>query len=278
MGLVMPLAKPYCIDIYQGDTVLGANDEGFVQVKAAGIAFLDHKASQGLDEVDSLCAFRRRKWMNGVAVPVTDIDGTVLQVQPRFGFYHFNGTGAASAEGAHFIASVKAAGYAPGDDLCLDWEDIGASGYQQPALWADQFCTTVEQWSGFPIKVYGGDAPREQLAKASSAVIDRFAKRRLWFCQYGNFQSNLVPVPWKGQPFQWQDDGDQWGPGPHTIPGITRYCDNSTVVGGMTVAKLAAGWAGGVIVPPVTKPPVKEETVWSEITGMFKRLFATSGT
>jgi hypothetical protein len=35
-----------------------------------------------------------------------------------------------------------------------------------------------------------------------------------------------------------------FGPGPHRIPGITTLCDNSTVVGAMTVAKLDQLWAG----------------------------------
>ena len=39
--------KPYCIDLYHLDAVVGANCEGFAQVKAQGIAFLDHKATQG---------------------------------------------------------------------------------------------------------------------------------------------------------------------------------------------------------------------------------------
>jgi hypothetical protein len=41
--------KPYCIDLYHLDAVVGANCEGFAQVKAQGIAFLDHKATQGTD-------------------------------------------------------------------------------------------------------------------------------------------------------------------------------------------------------------------------------------
>lgn len=235
--------RPYCIDIYQGDNVLGDNDEGFASVKAAGIAFLDHKASQGTEEVDRRCAFRRAKWMDGVPVAVTDVDGASLKVAPRFGFYHFNGGGAAAAaEAAHFIATVKPL-WRRGDDLCLDWEDIGASGHQLPAQWADEFCDAVEQWCGFPIKVYGGDAPREQLLRASAKIIDKFKRRRFWFCDYGVYKPPLVPLPWQSVgPFQWQDDGDQYGPGPHTIPGIAGYCDNSTLVGTMTVAKLAAGW------------------------------------
>lgn len=244
---VMTLNKPYCIDIYQGDTVQGDNDEGFAQVKASGIAFLDHKASQGADETDRMCALRRKAWMDGVAVPVIDVDGTALQVPPQFGFYHFNGTGPAASEAAHFKAAVLAAGFQRGDDLCLDWEDIirGASKFQQPPTWADDFCNVTEDWCGFAIKIYGGNTPREQCPKASSAIIDRLTARRFWDCQYGIYRADLLPLPWqKIGPFQWQDDGDQWGRGPHTIAGLKGYCDNSTVVGAMTVAKLYAGWGG----------------------------------
>jgi hypothetical protein len=242
--------RPYCIDIYQGDDVLdapGQVDAGFVKAKAYGIAFLDHKASQGTGMVDSRCALRRSKWMDGEPIPVTDIDGTVLQLKPRWGFYHYNGGASAASEAAHFLAVVKPM-FEKGDDLCLDWEDIGLSGTQMSAEWADDFCKDVEDWSGFPMKVYGGDAPRKQLLRASTAILERFAARRFWFCQYGAFNTALVPLPWKGKPagvFQWQDNGDQYGPGPHTIPGVERYCDNSTVVGAMTVAKMYALWGGG---------------------------------
>jgi lysozyme len=241
--------KPCCIDLYQGDNVIDSPGPlgGFSQVKAQGIAFLDHKASQGVAEQDSRVAARYSAWMNSATIAVTDVDGTQLKLTPRFGFYHFNGTSSASAEAANFIATVKPI-FNKGDDLCLDWEDIGASGYQQPASWADDFCKAVEDWCGFPIKIYGGDAPREQLvaSRASSTVLDNFASRRLWFCEYGPFSPMLLPLPWQsGGPFQWQDDGDDSGPGPHTIPGISNLCDNSTVVGTMTVAKLNAAWGGG---------------------------------
>lgn len=249
----MPTNKPYAIDLYQGDDVLdlpGQIDAGFAQVKAAGIAFLDHKATEGIGLKDSMCALRYQHWMDDEPVPVTDIDGTILQLRPRFGFYHFNGTGMASAEAAHFIATVKPL-FSPGDDLILDWEDIGASGFQQSASWADDFCKAVEDWCGFPIRVYGGDAPREQLLHATLPILSNFEQRRLWFCQYGAFNASLVPEPWKGSRspyvFLWQDDGDHYGPGPHTIPGISGYCDNSTVVGSMTVRKLYEGWGGGKV-------------------------------
>ena len=248
----MTTNRPCCIDLFHGNNVVdlpGLPLAGFAQVKASGIAFLDHKASQGNSAAawDPRCAARRTAWMDGAPIAVTDVDGAALQLPPRFGFYHFNGIGTAAAEAANFKAAVMAAGYAGGDDLTLDWEDIGASGYQQPASWADDFCKATEDWCGFAIKVYGGDAPRQQLRGAASAIVDNFSRRRLWFCQYGVFNQVLVPLPWKETgPFQDQDDGDQFGPGPHTVPGISPgYCDNSTVVGAMTVARLAAGWPKG---------------------------------
>ena len=239
--------RAYCIDIYQGDNVVGDHDEGFASVKALGIAFLDHKASQGVDKTDRMAAFRLPKWLEGPPIVVIDVDGSSLQLAPRAGLYHFNGTASAKAEASHFITVVKPL-WKPGIDLTLDWEDIGASGYQRPASWADDFCKYVEDTFGFAVKVYGGDAPREQLAIASTAIVENFRKRRLWFCQYGQFAPSLVPSPWKqsGSVFQWQDDGDSFGPGRHVIPGISGYCDNSTVVGTMTVAKMNAEWGGGL--------------------------------
>ena len=110
--------QPYCIDIYQGDNVIDSPGPlgGFSQVKAQGIAFLDHKASEGVSEQDSRVAARYTAWMNGGTITVTDVDGTTLKLAPRFGFYHFNGTGSAAAEAANFIAAVKPI-FNKGDDL-----------------------------------------------------------------------------------------------------------------------------------------------------------------
>lgn len=247
--------NPCCIDINHANNVRdypGRPLGGFAEAKASGIAFLDHKASQGTAFADPAVARRRAAWMGDkTTIRAVDVDGSVLQLAPRFGFYHFNGAGAAADEAAYFLSVVRPL-FERGDDLCLDWERIGASGFCQPATWADAFCSAVEDWCGFPIKVYGGDVPREELSEelssASSALLERFAARRLWFCEYGAFHPSLVPAPWRAAgPFQWQDDGDQYGPGPHAIPGIDGYCDNSTVAGSMTVAQLAAGWGGGAV-------------------------------
>lgn len=241
----MAVFKPICIDIYQGDDV--SDDPtplaGLDLVKAQGVAFLIHKASEGPTEQDSRYAARRAKWMSTGTIPVTEVDGSTLSLQPRFGAYHFFHGQDPATEAKNFLA---AATLTPNDEAFIDWENVGASGYAPPAAAADAFCCAVEDAIGQSCDVYGGNVPREQLAMSgvSSAIIDRFADRMLWLCGYGGFQPSWMPLPWQSQkyPWLWQDDGDQYGPGPHTMPGIARYCDNSTVIGPVTVRQLYAEW------------------------------------
>jgi Glycosyl hydrolases family 25 len=238
---------PYCIDIYAGDEVADAPGKplaGFDRVKTAfnGIAFLDHKASEATGHKDARVGSRYQHWMDGKPIRVVDVTGDVLMIPPRFSFYHFNGPMTdIQAEVDNFLGAIKPY-YKPGDDVCLDWEAIGASGYQVSAAKADTWCRMVEDKLGRSCKVYGGNVPREQLPRAASDVIDRFSKRRFWFCEYSSVLHS-IPIAWqKTGIYQWQDDGDQYGPGPHRIPGMQGYCDNSTVVGGMTVDRLNQMW------------------------------------
>jgi len=238
---------PYCIDIYWGDEVVdrpGQPLAGFDDVKKShnGIAFLDHKASEGTGRKDPRVGSRYRHWMDGGTIEVTDVNGDRLRIPPRFGFYHFNGPMTdINGEVRNFLAAIDGL-YKPGDDVCLDWEGIGASGFQVSAVRADQWCQEIENKLGRSCKVYGGNVPREQLIRAPSQMVDRFSRRRFWFCEYSSRLHN-IPVAWQDTGiYQWQDDGDQFGPGPHTIPGMRGYCDNSTVVGSMTVAKMNELW------------------------------------
>lgn len=253
--------KPCCIDLYQGDDVSDnpTSLAGLDRVKQSGIFALIHKASEGTTEVDSRYDARRAKWMSG-SIKVTDQVGSVLTLSPLFGAYHFfHGTSDADAvaEAKHFLLVSR---LKPGDMAFLDWEAVGASGFQPSVAAADAFCQTVEQALGAPIGVYGGNVPRERFAAspASAAVLERFSKRPLWFAAYGGVRDlTELPEPWKKVgTFLWQDDGDRYGPGPHTIPGINRYCDNSTIVAPLTLAALHSQWLGSEpgIAPPKPKP------------------------
>lgn len=259
----MTIYKPCCIDIYHGNNVSDSPSAlaGLDRAKASGIFALIHKVTEGTKTVDARYDARRQKWMSGGAIRVTDVDGSEIFVPPIFGGYHFFHGQDPAGEATFFLRMAR---LGPGDLPFIDWEAVGASGYYPSIAAADEFCQTVEQALGRPCGVYGGNVPRELFDAGGAAqdVLERFSKRPLWFCAYGG-ESNLtrLPEPWKETGvFLWQDDGDQTGPGPHTIPGIDGYTDNSTVVSPATFATLHAEWLtlGGVEPPaaPAT-PPVK---------------------
>jgi GH25 family lysozyme M1 (1,4-beta-N-acetylmuramidase) len=233
------MSDPFVIDLYQGDNVQDTPGPlgGFARVKAynSGIAFLIHKASEGLAEVDSRYQARRAAWMNGVPVTVTDVNGEILQLVPRFAAYHFLHGQDPEGEARHFLTTAQ---LRPGDDAVVDWEEVGATGFQPSADAVDAFCNVVERALGFPIIVYSGNVAKEQL----KGKDPRFAKRRLWLAQYSTHFT--VQESWTS-PWLWQNNGDQAGPGPNTIPGIDGFCDNSRIVPPMTIKRLNAEWGGG---------------------------------
>jgi hypothetical protein len=238
--------KPCCIDIYQEDDVSDNPTllAGLDRVKALGVFACIHKASEGTGERDRRYDARRAKWMSGAPISVTDVDGSKLSLPPTWGAYHFFHGVDPVGEAKNLLLTSR---LHPTDMAVVDWEAVGASGYQPSVEAVDTFCQAVEAATGRPCGVYGGNVPRERFEaeKVSDAVLERFAARPLWFCAYVAKIATLIPIPWQNVGvWLWQDDGDQYGPGPHTMPGISNYCDNSTVVGDMTFAKLHAQWIG----------------------------------
>jgi GH25 family lysozyme M1 (1,4-beta-N-acetylmuramidase) len=231
------MTRPFVIDINHGDNVQDTPGPlgGFARVKAAGIAFLIHKATEGTTFVDPRYQARRAAWMNGIPVPVTDVTGEVVSITPRFAAYHFFHGEDPQAEAEFFLNTAR---LQHGDDAVVDWEAIPGSGFIPNADAVDQFCNIVEQELGFPIIVYSGNAAKEKL----SGHDPRFAKRRLWLAQYSSTFS--VQQSWSA-PWLWQNNGGQSG-GNNSIPGMDGNCDNSTIVPPMTIRQFAAEWGGGV--------------------------------
>ena len=202
--------------------------------------------------------------MDGIPIPVQDTDGTVLQLTPKFAAYHFLIGEDPVAEARHFLATAQ---LKPGDDVAVDWEQ--SAGRPPPTADAvDAFCNVVEAALGFPMIVYSGNVAKEQL----KGVDTRFSRRRLWLAQYSRtFQ---VQKSWSF-PWLWQNDGDDSGPGPHTIDGIDGFCDNSTVAGPMTVARLHAEWGGK---KPLAAPVVIRSAAlgadWRPTTKIVRRKIA----
>jgi GH25 family lysozyme M1 (1,4-beta-N-acetylmuramidase) len=228
--------RPVAIDINHGDNVQDTPGPlgGFERVKASGIAFLIHKATEGLTFADPRYQARRAAWMNGIPVQVTDVNGEVLQITPRFAAYHFFHGEDPEGEARFFLETAR---LQPGDDAVIDWEAVPGSGHVPTADEADRFCNVVEQALGFSIIVYSGNVAKEQI----SGKDPRFAKRRLWLAQYGSAPS--VQESWT-DPWLWQNNGGQRG-GQNAIPGMDGNCDNSTITLPMTIKDLAATWGGG---------------------------------
>lgn len=235
----MTVFKPFVIDLYHGDNVEDTPGPlgGFARVKAQGIAFLIHKATQGLTDVDSRYSTRRAAWLDGKPVAVTDVNGDRLQITPRFAGYHFFLGEDPEGEANFFLENAQ---LQPGDDAVVDWEAAPGSNTVPSADAVDAFCNVVEAKLGFPMIVYSGNAAKEQI-KGKDA---RFSKRRLWLAQYSSTFS--VQQSWTA-PWLWQNNGGQKG-GLNNIPGIDGNCDNSTVALPMTVKQLAAEWGQGPLV------------------------------
>jgi GH25 family lysozyme M1 (1,4-beta-N-acetylmuramidase) len=243
--------KPCCIDIYRDDPVSDnpTSLAGLDQVKLSGIFACIHKATEGTSYRDQRYDARRAKWMQG-SINVIDIDGSTFVAAPCWGAYHFLHGDDPAGEARNFLMTSR---LVPGDMAFCDWEAVGASGYQPSLASADAFCSAVEDATGGPCGVYGGNVPRDRFAaeRAPEEVLKRFEARPFWLCAYGSYSperlKELTPLPWAESGngiWLWQDDGDKYGPGPHTIPGIAEYCDNSTVVGSMTFKKLYNKWKG----------------------------------
>lgn len=204
------MANPLVIDIYHGDPVIS-----FQRVKEFGIIGIIHKASQGSTLVDRTYAMRRK---------LATTAGLL------WGAYHFMDLSDPEGQAEHFLSVAE-----PDDAtlVALDWENVGGS--SPNAYQARIFLETVSSHLNRLPVIYSGNVVKERI----EGKDEFFGQHKLWLAQYGHRWS--VQASWSS-PWLWQNNGDNTGPGPHHIPGISGLCDNETIVEG-TVEDLIAGWA-----------------------------------
>ena len=219
----MTANKPIVIDIYYGDQV-----QDFALTKAFGIVGVIHKASEATGFTDKLYGARRKL--------ATDLG-------MKWGAYHFFHGTEPVAEADHFLAVAE-----PDADtlVALDWEDVphspsktGANALMAgapPAAAARAFLERIEERLGRKAVIYSGNVAKEEI-KGVDAYL---GSHRLWLCQYG--PAWRVQQSWQ-RPWLWQNNGDDYGPGPHTIPGLKGLCDNNCLVDPMIQADLLREWA-----------------------------------
>lgn len=206
------MSQPLVIDIYHGDPV-----QDFGKTKAAGILGVIHKATQGGAIVDQSYSSRRK---------------LALAAGLKWGAYHFfDFTASPQAQADHFLSVA-----APDNDtlVALDWENVGNR--EPSAALARAFLEEIELKIGRKAVIYSGNVAKEQLHDKD----EYFGSHRLWLCQYS---THFAIQPSWDYPWLWQNNGDNFGPGPHRIAGIQGLCDNNTIVDPMTVDRLAAEWA-----------------------------------
>jgi lysozyme len=208
----MTASKPLVIDIYYGDQV-----HDLAQTKAFGIVGVIHKASEATGFTDKLYGARRKL--------ATDLG-------MKWGAYHFFHGAEPVAEADHFLSCAE-----PDADtlVALDWEDVphlGPPGAEK----ARAFLERIEERLSRKAVIYSGNVAKEEIKDRDAY----FGAHRLWLCQYG--PAWRVQPSWTA-PWLWQNNGDEYGPGPHQIPGIKGLCDNNTIVDPMTVDRLLAEWA-----------------------------------
>lgn len=246
---------PLFIDIYQGDPVVDFN-----LTKNAGIVAIYHKASEGRTFRDLTYAPRRKLWMNGNKAR---LGSNGLMVDVAWGAYHFfHGDINIKQEAAQFVSVAEPDAKTL---MVLDWEET-KPGVSASAAQAKAFMQEVEAKIGRPCALYSGNVAKEKIVGHD----DFFAARRLILCQYGSRWT--VQKSWT-KPWGWQNNGDTYGPGPHSIAGIRGYCDNNTLVTDpgqdwtTAALKFLEDWRGGALVanpaehvpaPPAATIPTAE--------------------
>ena len=121
--------------------------------------------------------------------------------------------------------------------ICLDWED-NPSGSKMALSGVKRWIDTVEDLLQRPNQcvLYSGNTAKEALGN----TVDEFlAKHRLWVCQYASEPE--WQASWEHY-WLWQFTDGEYGPQPHTVPGIgpcdINHYDN-------TAYRLITEWATG---------------------------------
>jgi lysozyme len=204
------------IDIFNGTHVA---DDGFHQIKNAGIAAVIHKATQGLHFADASYDLRRVR---------------AHSVDLLWGAYHFASDDDPVAQADHFL---QVANPGPKDLMVLDFEPNHTQGTMSRTQ-AETFVQHVHQKTGrFPTLYAGQSFLTSQVQGHPNTPLKNCP---LWIAVYPNSSSHLptVPAPWPTFTLWQYTDGNS-GPQPHQVPGIGP-CDRDKFNG--TLTELQAWW------------------------------------
>jgi lysozyme len=188
----------------------------FAQMRAAGVAGVIHKATQGTGFVDDKYASRKQP---------------ALQAGLLWGAYHF-GTGDDVNTQVDFF--LKTVGNQPDTLLVLDFEkNTTPPGNSMTLAQAEQFLTTVENRTGRKPVFYTGSFLTDV---GGSAAIPSLAQYRVWWARYST--TPHLHATWPNY-WLWQYSDGVNGPDNKVVSGVGP-CDCNTFSGNET--DLQASW------------------------------------
>jgi GH25 family lysozyme M1 (1,4-beta-N-acetylmuramidase) len=208
--------QPLVIDIFHLNPVTD-----FAAVVNSGIVGVIHKAYEA-GVTDKLYAVRRKAFADAG-----------LKCWGAYCFFHGSDKGGnPKTEADRFLDAAQ-----PDANtlIALDWEK-DEDGYVPSLADAKAFLSQIQYRLGRKAVVYSGNVAKEKILGQDAYM----GSHRLWLAQYGSKWN--VQKSWT-TPWLWQNNGDNVGPGPHNIPGLTGLVDNNTVVPPMTAGNLISQWA-----------------------------------
>jgi GH25 family lysozyme M1 (1,4-beta-N-acetylmuramidase) len=230
------MLKPVVFDCNHANPIgwhIGGEAAGFIALKAAGFVGGFLKVRQGIGFSDPAFVARR---------------DLMRQNNLLVGGYDFSTHDNVAENVKDFLLST---GADPSLAHCLDFEDNKSS--PMTGAMAREFLDRVDQATGHPCWIYGGNRIIEQISNTDLGEDEFWTQHPLWLCSYKtNYALRdtdletlklhiVIPKPWT----KWtllQYTGDGIGPLPHSAPGLEQGADLNVYDG--TAEQLAAEWLG----------------------------------
>ena len=203
------MPNPIVVDLSHYNT-----DVDFGRMRAAGVAGVIHKATQGTAYVDPAYAHRK---------PLA------LQAGLLWGAYHFGTGDDVTGQVTNFLDATRPDGTFL---LALDFEGHGSDSMSLPQ--AKQCLATVETWTRQRPVLYTGDYLNECVDNQPDPSLTPY---RVWWAQYASAPSRLNPT-WPNY-WLWQYSDGTNGPDEKVIDGASP-CDCNAFNG--NEAELRAAW------------------------------------
>ena len=220
----MPTINALVVDLSHWDPA-----DDYAAAKQAGIVAVIFKATEGQSYTDPTYTQQQK------AAKAAGL---------LWGSYHFADASDVNGQINNYL---RFAAPDPHELFCLDWEDNPTGNGMMSVSNAKAWIMAVENALDRPGQcvIYSGNTAKEQLGASNDSF---FGARRLWLAQYATTPS--WQTSWDDY-WLWQFTDGEYGPLPHSIPGIGNCDINSyPFAAEKLIAEWATGMTGGIPIPP----------------------------